>query len=66
MNQKTVVLVESLSSIESAWFERYQIFSSLKKACNYFGWTYNTMKQKGHAFIIEPNRFRVQRISVNK
>ena len=45
MNQRTVIVV---TEPRKRW-----VFSTLKDACNHFGWVYNTMNRKGDKFMID-------------
>ena len=55
MNQRTVIIV---TDPPKRW-----AFSTLKDACNHFGWVYNTMTRKGDKFIINDS-ILVERLQI--
>ncbi len=55
MNQRTVIIV-----IDP--FKRFA-FSTLRDACNHYGWVYNTMTRKGNKFMIDDS-ILVERLQI--
>lgn len=56
MNRKTVIIVVGEE-------QNTLCFGNLKKACNHFGWVYNTLVQKKLPLVIEGKK--LQRVDFN-
>jgi hypothetical protein len=55
MNQRTVIVVTDPP--------KRRVFSTLRDACNHYGWVYNTLSRKGSKFFINDS-ILVERIEI--